>query len=595
MNIIGKHVGKARTGDVVVRSMISSQLSCILASIAPQLVIILNGLIISRFLGTECFKAISVFNPISGMVLILINLCCIGPSIQAGKAYGELDIQKADRLFSLASLMAGIIGILPALALFAFRGGIAEMMTPDQGLQGHLVAYISPVCLYLLLSAIACILNTFINASGYVKKVTQAVIASGIMNIASIFILIRIFHCGAEAAGIAMCISALTNIVFLLPFVLGKQFPFRLVAPDSNIFSLVKDNISVWISVYSGSLSEGIFAFLINIVILHLLPSDGLFIWGICQMAITIIVFISSGIDDAYLYVEAFLMGEGDNAGRLKIAKSFLCEITIVLVLFATVFTLFPEKFAILFGADTPQLIETAAVPLICVAWFAALKDLMLLFGIFSIQRRPMVKLGYDLAVAVATPAMVLLAASLLGGANLWLGFAFTPLLLASYIVIVNAVCCRKDKNLIPFFLFNRINDVVTLDVSIDYSMGNMQEELSRVRTFLNICEISDTLAGKIELCCEELMANIQGMRTRGSTYDLRLSDCEDCVSLVVKNLGRPASPVINNGIVNDFLEKGTIPGSRELSLYYIVHCSDKVDYRYVYGMNVVYFSFSKK
>lgn len=584
-----------RSGEVVIRSMLSSQMACILTAIGPQIVVILNTFIVSHFLGAECFKAISVFNPISGLLLVLINTCCIGPSVHAGKAYGELNIPKANRLFSLSISIAAAIGTISAFVLFAFRGNIAGMMTPEPGLQEHLCDYIVPASLYVMLCAPTCILNTYVTASGQIKRVTTAVLASGAANIISILVLIKVFHFGVEAAGVALCISALTNIAILLPLVLRNQFPFRFVVPDSSVLRLVKDNIAVWISINSGSLSDGLFTFLINIVILHFLPSDGLFIWGVCQMANTVFILIVAGMHEAYLYVDAFLMGEGDNVGRQKIARSLLLEITIALVLVAILFTLFTDKVAVLFGADTTPLIQTVRIPLICDVWFITLKQFLLTFCVFSVQRRPMIKLNYDIVVTITTPTLVFLAALLLGSTSLWLGFTLVPFFLAAYVAIVNVVCCRKDRNLIPIFLLNRINDTVTLDISINYSTENIQEELSRIRTFLNICEISETLAGKIELCCEELMVNIQGIGLRGGTFDLRLSDCENSVNIVAKSLGKPISPVINNRIARDFILLGTIPDAKELSMYCIINSCDKIDYRYVYGMNVAYLQFDKE
>ncbi|MDO4801763.1 MAG: MATE family efflux transporter, partial [Prevotellaceae bacterium] len=584
-----------RSGEVVIRSMILSQMAYILTAIGPELVVILNTLIVSHFLGTECFKAISAFNPISGMLLILINTCCLGPSIHAGKAYGELNSQKANKLFSLSAPVATAIGIISAFVIFVFKSSIAEKMTPDLGLQGYLVDYIGPTSLYIMLSAATCILNTFVTASGNVKRVTTAVLTSGVANVTTIFILINVFHFGVEAAGIALCISALVNIAILLPLALRKRFPFRLVVPDFSMLHLVKENALAWISLNSSTLSEGLLTFFINIIILHFLTSDGLFIWGVCQMTATVIIIVAIGLQHAYLYVDTFLMGEGDNAGRLKIAKSLLLEITIVLVSFAIIFTLFTDKFAVLFGANTNQLILATKIPLICIIWFDALHEILLTFSVISVQRWPMIKLGYDILATVATPTLVFLAALLLGGTNLWLGFVITPLFFISYIAIINIVYCRKDRNLIPFFLLNKINDIVTLDVSISYSMENIQKELSRIRTFLGICEISETLAGKIELCCEELMVNVRGMNTSGGTFDIRLSDCESSVNIVAKSFGKPISPIINNRIARNFLRNGTIPDAKELSMFCIIHSSDKIDYRYVYGMNVAYFQFNKE
>lgn len=584
-----------RSGEVVTRSMRSSMLACILTTIAPQLVLILNSLIVSRLLGVECFESISVFNPISGIVILLINTCCLGPSIQAGKAYGELNFKMANGLFTLAGLLTVAIGVISVSIIFFCRSVIVGLITSDSILCGYLLAYIGPICIYMLLSIGTNLLNSFVTASGHVKQVTTAVIASGVINVLSIYILIKFFHFGIASSGFAMGISAATNIIMLIPIILRGKFPFRFIAILSEMKSLLKDNVLMWLSVNSGSLSDGFFQFMINIIILHFLPSDGLFIWGICLIAINIIAYTSTGISNAYLYLDAFLMGEGDSAGRLKIAKRFLLEQCAITGLFAVIFTLFPQQFGVLFGADTPALVQSVKMPLICIAWFTAFGNIFMAFGYFSIQRRPMIKLGYDIVAGLSIPLMSYLMAIVFGGSNLWFGFVATVVILALYVVVVNRIYCKRDRNLIPFFLMNMFNDVVTLDVSVKYSQSNIQDVLSQIRKFLEICEISETLFHKVELCCEEVINNLMAMCVAGKTFDIRLSDCRESVNLVVKNLGQPINPAINNRIVNDFAESGKIPDEGELRMLVIARCSDSVEYQYVYGMNVANFRFNKE
>lgn len=76
-----------RSGRVVVRSMLSTQVACVLNYLAPQLAIFLNSMMVSQFLGVDSFKATAAFNPIAGVIMMLINLCNLGPSLQAGTAY----------------------------------------------------------------------------------------------------------------------------------------------------------------------------------------------------------------------------------------------------------------------------------------------------------------------------------------------------------------------------------------------------------------------------------------------------------------------------------------------------------------------------
>lgn len=587
-------IKRARTGNVVIRSFVSTQIVCVLTTIAPLLVNILNSLTISTFLGVDCFKAISAFNPISGMILLLISTACLGPSIQAGKAYGELNLRTANRLFTLAGIMAAAISVISALAILFFRREITGIITQDPSIADNLSSYIKFIPLYLILSADASLLNAFVTAAGEVKKVSVGVIVSGIVNVLSIFGLINIFHLGAEAAGIALCLSAAANILFLIPALSSGRFPFRFVLSNSNFTAIIRKGILVWISLNSNSLATAFIQFTLNIIILHFLSSDGMFAWGICQIALSLIALTSAGLSDAYLYVDSYLTGEGDSTGRLKMAKSFLLETSVLMSLIALAFTIFTDDIAMAFGADSPELAGSVRIPLICVAWYAVSNEILCTFGTFSIQRKPMIKLGYDLTISVALPAMALAAAALWGGKYLWFGLLSTSIVLASYVAIVSNICCRRDRNLIPYFLFNKVEDVVNLDISVNYSPNNLQEDMARIRKFLGICEVGDILAGKIELCCEELIQNISAKKAKGSTFDLRLSDLEDSVSIVVKNVGAPLSPVINNDIVSDFRGKGRIPDEEEISLLCIRQCSSKVVYRYVYGMNVAYLRFDK-
>lgn len=589
----GMNIKRARTGNVVIRSLVSTQIACVLTTIAPQLCNTLNGLIVSTFLGVDCFKAISAFNPITGMILLMISTACLGPSIQAGKTYGELNQRTANRLFTLAGIISAAISIISALVIFFFRREISGVISPDPSISDNLSSFIKFIPLYLILIAVASLLNAFVTAAGEVKKVSEAVIVSGIVNVLSIFGLIKIFHIGAEAAGIALCLSAATNILFLIPTISGGRFPFHFVSFHSEFLKILKQNILVWIGVNSNTLAASFIQFSLNIIILHFLPSDGLFAWGICQIALSL-TFSSAGLSDAYLYVDSYLTGEGDSIGRLKIAKSFLLETFILTSLIAIIFTIFTDGLAMAFGADSPELAASVRIPLICVVWYSASSEILCTFGIFSIQRRPMIKVGYDLLLGITVPVLAFVFALLSGGNNLWFGLPSTAIVLAAYVAIVSGICCHRDRNLIPYFLFNRMGDVVNLDISVNYSLDNFQEDMTRIHKFLTICEVGDILAGKIELCCEELIQNMSAKEAKGSTFDLRLSDLEDSVNIIVKNVGAPLSPVINKDIVKDFWEKGLIPDEKEISLLCIGQCCSKVVYRYVYGMNVAYLQFDK-
>lgn len=63
MNFRKTNNQQMRSGKVVVRSMLSTQVACLLNCLAPQLAVMLNNMMVSQFLGVDCFKASSVFSP----------------------------------------------------------------------------------------------------------------------------------------------------------------------------------------------------------------------------------------------------------------------------------------------------------------------------------------------------------------------------------------------------------------------------------------------------------------------------------------------------------------------------------------------------
>lgn len=584
-----------RSGKVVVRSMLSTQVACVLNYLAPQLAIFLNSMMVSQFLGVDSFKATAAFNPIAGVIMMLINLCNLGPSLQAGTAYGKLDFNSANKLLTFSAVSSAFVAIISAIVILTFRGGIAGMMTSDPAVLGNLYSYLAPMAIYFLFDATVSVMNAYVTAAGHAEKVTRATFVSVFVNIISVFLLIKVAHLGIESVGIAMCLSSASNILVLLPVAFSKEFPFHFVTPTLELLTMFGKNILLWTSVISASISNAIFQFLVNILILYFLPSDGLFVWGVCLQAISMPLCFTAGVADAYLYVDAFLLGEGDSAGRLKIAKAYFLEICLILMLFAVVYVCFTDNMAMLFGAKSIELIHSVRMPLMCVTCFFVFRDILTTFGVFSIQLKPFIKVMLDVITCLVPPLMIMVAAITLGNGNLWYGFVATAVVIAIYVAVVNAICCHKDKNLVPYFLLNRYSETVNLDVSVNYTLESLEENMDRIRLFLSVCEVSEDLSKRIEICCEELMNNIIGTKNKKGTFDMRLSEGSDNLCLFATNLGKPVSPAIPNNLVEEYVENGRIPDAGELSLFYIKNYSDKQMYHYVHGMNILYLQFDKK
>lgn len=581
-----------RTNTVIRKILFSAQLACTMTVLAPQMIALINGIIVSQYLGVNAFKAISTFIPIMGVSFLLVNIFCLGPSIQAGQAYGELNKRKANSLFTVSALMSSLVTVIIVGCLFAFGNGIVDKMTTNEVVEAYFRAYYKPALLSLLFNVPVCLLSTYVTAAGCASKVTVATVISGIANLVAIFVFVPILHLGIAAPAYASVIASVVNAAILLPLVLSDKFPFGLLRPNRELLSLIKNNCWVWVSINSGILSTNILQFVGNILVLHFLSSDGMFVWGICLAAMNVANSLIAGVDDAYLYIDSSFVGEGDTNGRIKMAKVFLVELGVVTFVTAFLLSVFHSQIAVLFGAETQGQIDSLKIPLRCVSWFCASYYFFLSFGLFSINSRPGIKLGYDVILCFVCPLVILLTTVVFGAKMYWYSFLFMIPIIALYPIVVSAIIYRKNRNLIPYFLFERWPDHVMLDVSVDYTVEDVEKTERRIKVFLSVCEISDLLAMRIALCCRELMDNILTQNHRADSFDLRLVEGNGEITLVVKSVGRPSSPLISQKDILDYWNNDEIPDEGELQLLLVNNSCTSIDYHYIYGMNETYVKF---
>lgn len=133
-------------------------------------------------------------------------------------------------------------------------------------------------------------------------------------------------------------------------------------------------------------------------------------------------------------------------------------------------------------------------------------------------------------------------------------------------------------------------------DFTVDYTPESFGQTLEKIRTVAAICELPSGKETFLNICCEDLMNNLllrkaedKSMRGR---FEIRLVDKPELTRVTFKSAGKPFNPVIR--FDQTAYERFCKGEPLDLELELINKLSDRIDHRYLYGVNVTTVEFLK-
>lgn len=281
----------------------------------------IDGLFVSNYVGKDAFAAVNLIMP------LLMALGCFGYMFGTGgaalvaKTLGEGDQERADRLFSMISLFAAIVGMLlagvgylamePFLLMFGASGDLLE----EALLYGRILLIALPFFI---------VQNTFQSFFIAAEKphVGFAVtLAGGLANIVLDFVFIVLAGWGVAGAAIATLLGQVIAAVSPLAyFKISDSTRIRLARPiiDFRAFGKACVNGS---SELATEVAASIVAALYNMQLMKLAGADGVAAYGVIMYVSFIFMAIFFGFAMGIGPVISFHYGarnHGEMHGLLK-------------------------------------------------------------------------------------------------------------------------------------------------------------------------------------------------------------------------------------------------------------------------------------
>lgn len=274
--------------------LVRFSLPTILSTVFMGIYSTVDGIFVSRLVGTDALSAVNIIMPLITVSLAIGAMFGAGGNAIVARKLGEKKEGEARRNFSLLVVVAFLASVLLSLLGLLFLEQLIGLLGADDALFPYCREYAIPTLLFLPFTIFGMIFQMSFITVGRANLGMAVSILGGVSNVVLDYLLIAVFDMGIAGAAIA------TGIGYSLPALIG--FFYFLLRRKGGLF-LVKpawDGSVLWRSCSNGAsemvtnLAMGVVTLLLNNILMRLAGSDGV-------ASVTIILYAQGVLGSAYM------------------------------------------------------------------------------------------------------------------------------------------------------------------------------------------------------------------------------------------------------------------------------------------------------
>jgi len=586
----GQEEGKKKD-YLIAKALHKFMWASILASMASQIAMTTDAIVVSQFIGPEAISAVNLTMPVVIFFNFLMMLFGMGGSVLVARSLGERDAQTTNYVFTSTLIGLVVVGVFFSSLLLFFSPQVASFITNDTPVVYTLsLRYLHIMLLGTTITILFMTITNFIKTDGNPQLVMKAVFISSLVNLIFDILFIVILKTGIEGSAWASIIGTVTALLLCSRHFRSANNSYHWQMDSKRCHQFILKGVKMGFPMGINTLLLGISTYAINSIILSSLGTDGIFAWAICFQLFVIQQMVLGGIATSIYSIGGLLIGEKDIVGlRLLTNKvmKYICLSLLVITLFVMVT---PESIGWLFASKQ---IQSEGMLYSALRIYALL---LIPYAIAVVYRILYQILGYwSLSVVMSIVQMggMILFVGLLAWLNpewLWWGFPVSGLFLLGVYFVVTWVIHHRNPEAEVMTLIPQAADAQSLNFSVKYQNEDVQQALENISMFLESCDIEPATSFQINLCCEELMYNIVTYAVNKDAdkhlFDVHIVCHKETVSVLIKDDGKPFNPILKTVSFN---EDGDGLGLA------LVNTMADMKYKFMYNQNVVFLTFKRE
>lgn len=580
----------SRNNYIQNKSLRTFFIASVLISLVSQINTLADSVIVSHFVSPDAVSVLSLANPVMMIMYLFAGMVSMGTTILVTKEIGMQNYQKVNRLFVSGIIIAVGVTALIASGVIIISDNIAGLLTKEERLQPLLKDYLPVAFIGSIISAATTLAMVIAKSIGHPELATRAVIISSTSNIVLDLLFVCAFSMGIEGAAWASALSILISFIFLIYYLFKKDSFIRWTKPESEwFFPYGRNLVSTGAPNAVNTIASTVLFASLNMIFQKSQGADGVFILSVSLQMLMLCLLVVGGAAGSVTGIGGVMLGEGDIDGYRSLVGNVLKKSVIALFGIAVVLMIYPDMLARLFGAgDDLLLVARRPLRAICFSFIP--------FGILAIMGPSFLMLGHKALSSFLSSLYVICliptvwAASVFCPEYLWYALPAGAWISNLIMMLCSFAISLKKKDLHWFTLISKYPNDPAVSLSVNYDRTSVQEALEKIHSFLDICELDNSLYYKVDSCLEELTGNLismTGETGKKGSFDLRAVDTGEKVIITMKDDGKPYNPIIKYDAAN-----GSNPEDANLALVILNAFCPDLNYKYMNGINCVYMNF---
>ncbi|MBR6874309.1 MAG: hypothetical protein IKN17_12465 [Ruminococcus sp.] len=322
------------------RQMLLTQ---ILSSMTVMVCMLIDSIMIGRFLGVESMTAYGLAAPVLLVFAAFGNLISAGVQVVCGKAMGTGDRKNANACFTVSAVLAMIISGIGVIVILLFTGPICTMLGAGPPVPGNHVFFLTRDYLRgFIIGApafmAAQIMVPYMQLTG---NRTRLVVAVALMTVGDIIfdiLNVALFKGGTLGMGLASSLSYYIAFVIGIAYFFKKECVFRF-RPKLISRRISRQLLMAGVPTLVNQLSLVLMTYLYNKILLDVGRNLAVAAYSVVSTAGNICYSFSSGIASVALMLSSIFYSDEDKNGLRTVVKTMayytvvICGAVTVLVL----------------------------------------------------------------------------------------------------------------------------------------------------------------------------------------------------------------------------------------------------------------------
>jgi len=557
--------------------------AAILTMAISQMTSTVNSIIVSHLVSPDAMAAITLFVPAGLVITAMSTFVGVGAAILAAKAMGRRDKEAVRGILSTALVSVLIVGVCFAIAGFLFGETVTSWFTKDE----HLYPQLKPYLTVMLGGGVIMMLSQFFNqcicVDGHPIRVTRANMLVFVTNVILVLLLVGVGGMGIKGSAIATLTAYTISILYQSRHLFSKESDIKFGKPAFGKW--LGPNLLQGMPMLITNIVLTLMFFMINTIVQGRLGHDGMFVMSVCMNILMIGIMLSNGFGDTILSLGSFLYGQLDYTGTRILVKRCLISILGITVTFTCFVMLFPGLLTQLFGANTPELQAMANQGVVIfIGCLAPICVILMFANLFQMEGRIALSPVIILLIPIVLLSLLSLFADSPNDTFIWYAFPVSGAVVVTAVFIITEIVRFKSRpqKLVPILLLQKDNGNLLYEVSLKNDISSFNAVISSMSSNLMQFKLSDSQRRHIELCSEELLLNTiqhSGIADNGHYSDMRIIQTDDKITFSLKYEGKAFNPTL------------LATEKKNAGLKIVTRYSSEMDYKYMYGQNMLYLS----